>query len=286
MKQLVVVLLIFYCFLEFSCFTKMQKKVPAISQIQDIPGFIRIDGGLFTMGSPEKEIGRYSKIDEEKLKEIIVDSFYIAQHEVTRNDFFSVMKNEIIQIEDGYLPVNLISWFDAIEFCNKLSELHGLEPVYTIFYDKIKYEIYGNLKNNEEIAYWNKDANEYRLPTSAEWECAVRAGTKTPFYTGETITVGQANFDLHYPFKFDVKLMPVGSYQPNQWNLYDMAGNVYEWCWDWYDERLMFVGKIARGGDFLSHKKDLRSAAIVWTRPTAEKYGFRLARSVFLRTQE
>ena len=273
MKQMVFILLIFCNFLEVGCFSKEQRKAPGVSQIQDIHGFIRIDGGLFTMGSPQKEIGRWSKGGPEDLRDIVIDSFYIAQYEVTQKEYFSIIKKEMPPTGNENLPINQINWFEAIEFCNKLSELCGLEPAYNIFYDKIKYKPF--VIYNEEVVYWNKDANGYRLPTSSEWECAIRAGTKTPFYTGKTISINQANFGGDV---FELNLMPIGSFEPNPWNLYDMAGNVYEWCWDWYPLGYK-AAKIIRGGDSSSSMKDLRSAALSCSSPDNKSHGFRLARN-------
>jgi len=274
MKNLFVLLLIIFWGFGFILFSRKQ---PVVSQTQNISGFICIDGGRFTIGSPKKEHSQEGfKGNGEKLQSVTIGSYYIAKYVVTQKDYFFVMKNEIVSKENEYLPVDEISWIEALEFCNKLSILHDLEPVYTIFYDKLKYENF--VTYDEEIVLWNKKANGYRLPTSAEWECAARAGTKTPYYTGKKISASQANFGGSTSV---INLMPVGSFAPNPWNLYDMAGNVYEWCWDWVDENHTVLGKIIRGGASWSSEINLRSAAFKGASPTVKGYGFRLARNAF-----
>jgi formylglycine-generating enzyme required for sulfatase activity len=281
MKRIIISLLIFSCFLITAFFIKKQEKVPAISQIQDIQGFTRIDGGIFRMGSPKKESGRWSKGGAENIRNVVIKSFYIAQHEVTQKEYFSVMKDEMPLIENLDLPVHSISWFEAVEFCNKLSELHDLEPVYTISYKTKKGETFVNYE--KETVKWNKTANGYRLPTSAEWECAIRAGTKTAYYTGETIYKSHENFNPSFPQFENIVIMPIGSYLPNPWGLYDMAGNVWEWCWDWYERIWTSTGRIIRGGSYSCPIEDLRSAALSCSPANSKSIygGFRLARSVF-----
>jgi len=147
----------------------------------------------------------------------------VMGYRTTRHNIYHNAYNLSRQTPHEKHPVTLITWYEAIEFCNKLSIQEGLEPVYIItekkFYDSDLYSA---------DVIWNKEANGYRLPTEAEWEYACRAGTTTRFNTGDTITEEQAYMGG------GVAPATVGSYKPNAWGLYDMHGNVEEWCWDWY----------------------------------------------------
>lgn len=145
---------------------------------------------------------------------------------------------------------------------------------------------------------WNRQANGYRLPTEAEWEFASRAGTKTPFHTGENITVDQANYYGRYPYNnapsqpYREKTVPVGSFAPNAWGLHDMHGNVWEWCWDLYGEyasgeQVNPSGptegsfRVNRGGGWNDFGRHLRSAYRAAHPPVNRTFnlGFRVARN-------
>jgi formylglycine-generating enzyme required for sulfatase activity len=131
------------------------------------------------------------------------------------------------------MPVDHIGWLDAIRYCNARSQKEGLTPCYTI--TTTTTAVYGTVST----VTWNRKANGYRLPTEAEWEYACRAGTTTPFYTGNRLTLAQANFNGDSyngspddPGRPHLRPVDVGSYPPNPWGLYDMIGNVWEVCYD------------------------------------------------------
>jgi len=263
-------------------------------------GFVVVKGGTFTMGSPENEPGHKST---EEQKKITVDSFYMGKYEVTQKEYQEVMGTNPSSTKGDNLPVDKVNWFDAIDYCNKRSQKEGLIPAYTI--DKSK----ANPKDSiyEQMSWWavnwEKNANGYRLPTEAEWEYACRAGTTTPFYTGNNITTNQANYNGNNPYnnnakgEYRGKPIPVGSFAPNPWGLYDMSGNVWEWVWDeyysymfeiksvpvdspWRNKRVYII--VGRGGGWASGGNDLRSSFQGQGQPHIrnESIGFRIARSV------
>jgi formylglycine-generating enzyme required for sulfatase activity len=252
---------------------------PPVRQRQQAPNMVRINGGTFMMGSPASEPERVSN---EVQHSVTVSSFYMGNYEVTQREWREVMGNNPSYFKGDNLPVEEISWYEAVEYCNKRSQREGLTPAYTI---------------NGENVTWNRNANGYRLPTEAEWEYACRAGTTTPFNTGNIITTGQANYDGNYPYngntkgEYRGKTWAVGSGAANTWGLYDMHGNVWEWCWDWYGEygggaQTDPVGpasgsnRVVRGGSWGNNGQYLRSAQRDNVTPSlrASYVGFRLAR--------
>ncbi|GHU03195.1 hypothetical protein FACS1894147_06700 [Spirochaetia bacterium] len=252
---------------------------------QNMPAnMIRINGRTFTMGSPLSEAGR---IDNEAQHQVTVTGFYLGKYEVTQKEYEEVMGINPSRFKGQSLPVERVSWFDAVEYCNRRSQKEGLTPAYTI----------SGSGNNRTVS-WNRNANGYRLPTEAEWEYACRAGTAGPFSTGINITANQVNYNGNYPYNSNAKgtyrekTTAVGSFAANPWGFYDMHGNVWEWCWDWYGDygsrtqtdpagAASGTLRVFRGGSWFSLAAVARSAYRYYYAPTFQSYnlGFRVARS-------
>jgi formylglycine-generating enzyme required for sulfatase activity len=256
---------------------------------------VRIPKGTFTMGSPASE--KHRSWDEDQHEVEITKDFYLGVYEVTQKQFKSVMgfnpsffsadgkgkpgeeykhgkpgegKDKVVGSTADF-PVENVSWAEAVEFCKKLSELPGEK----------------------------KAGRKYRLPAEAEWEYACRGGTTTPFHFGNSLSSTQANFKGNKPYggagKGDYleRTCKVGSYRANKFGLYDMHGNVWEWCNDWHDS--FYYGKsprrdppgpesgssrVIRGGGWSSSGENCRSANR-WYEPASrhEYLGFRVALS-------
>jgi len=152
--------------------------------------------------------------------------------------------------------VENITWFQAVSYCNARSLKEKLTPVYTIYGENV---------------IWNRDAIGYRLPTEAEWEYACRAGTVTSFNTGNFLNEDSANYKCDSLYLYRRKTTPRNTFPPNSWGLYDMHGNVWEWCWDWYGDYSISIQRdpigplkgterVIRGGSWNYSLKKLRSA--------------------------
>src|SRR5262249_26689915 len=145
--------------------------------------------------------------DEVQHRVTLTGGFFLGVHQVTQAQWQMVMGSKPSRFKGENLPVERVSWDDCQEFCKRLAE---------------------------------RDGKRYRLPTEAEWGYACRAGTATPFPFGETISPDQANYGGYYTYGkgkegvYRQKTTPVGSFPANAWGLFDMHGNVYEWCEDWY----------------------------------------------------
>jgi formylglycine-generating enzyme required for sulfatase activity len=246
--------------------------------------FVHIPSGTFVMGSPRSELSRDS---DEVQRTITISAFFMSRTEVTQKEWQEVMGNNPSHFQGSDLPVENISWFDAVEYCNKRSIQEGLTPAYTIA---------SAAKDGTRIVTWHKEANGYRLPTEAEWEYACRAGTTTPFYMGTTVRTEDANFDGTVAYNgvksgYKNRTAEVEAYTSNLWGLFAMHGNVWEWCWDWYGTYApnaqtdpagakTGVNRIMRGGSWNFYAQYLRSANRGSNLPTYRNYdlGLRLVR--------
>jgi formylglycine-generating enzyme required for sulfatase activity len=244
--------------------------------------FVRINGGTFIMGSPAYEPEHFD--NEGPQHQVTVSSFYMEKYQVTQAEYQVVMGTNPSEFKGSNLPVEQVDWYDAVEFCNRLSQREGITPAYSGSGDNI-------------TCNWN--ANGYRLPTEAEWEYACRAGTTTPFNTGDNITTDQANYDGRNPYNKNATgiyrgtTTAVGSFASNHWGLYDMHGNVWEWCWDWSasysceaqtnpDGAVLSAYRVLRGGSWDDDGQYLRSAFRLNYASPSSRYnilGFRLVRS-------
>ncbi len=231
--------------------------------IEATDDFVLINGGTFQMGSPDNEPERDA---DERLHEVSVDSFYLAKTELTQQEYQAVTGSNPSEFQGAGNPVENVTWYDAIRFCNTKSEAEGLSPCYTI---------------SGTTVTWDKSANGYRLPTEAEWEYAARANTDTPFSFGSYVNDEDANCYNAYGYNNNASgqwvngylehTVSTDSYLANGNGLYNMHGNVAEWVWDWYgsyseEASLNPTGmqagnyKIARGGGWNDFPKHIRSA--------------------------
>ncbi|MDR2586021.1 MAG: formylglycine-generating enzyme family protein [Prevotellaceae bacterium] len=194
----------------------------------------------YIMGSPQTQPERGQ---DEVEHEVTLDDFYLAAKQVT-NEQYCRFLNAKGYTEDDVVPIT--GWGPTIVDENGLP-IKGLHLTWGLHYEVNKWVPNDGHADSPVIFvtwYGAKAFCEWaggRLPTEAEWEYACRAGTKGPFYTGDNLTTDQANYDGRYPYNGNpvgVYLeitSPVGSYDPNPWGLFDMHGNVFEWCSDWYE---------------------------------------------------
>jgi formylglycine-generating enzyme required for sulfatase activity len=233
---------------------------------------VLIPAGKFTMGSPAKEEDRID--DEGPQHEVeITRPFYLGIYPVTQGQWKQVMgnnpswfsangkgKGEVVGLDTSDFPVETVSWNDAVAFCKKVSELP------------------------EE----KRAGRVYRLPTEAEWEYSCRGGAKSyqVFSFGNSLSSTQANFNGNFPYGGAAKgpylgrTCKVGSYKPNGFGLFDMHGNIWQWCADWYDAKYYSNSprqdprgpaegslRVVRGGCWRINGLSCRSAFRLWIVP-------------------
>jgi eukaryotic-like serine/threonine-protein kinase len=211
----------------------------------------RVPAGELWMGSHDGEIGRYG--DEALHRVRITRPFQLADTPVTQSQWVQVMGDNPSRVAGFDHPADMISWSDAVEFCNRASALAGLAPAYRL---------------DKRGVSWDRAAAGFRLPTEAEWELAARAGGSSLFAGGETLD------DVAWHWRnAEAGSRPVRGLRANGYGLFDMSGNVWEWVWDWYApfdgrsaEAVDPTGppeggrRVARGGSWFSLPRDLRIA--------------------------
>jgi formylglycine-generating enzyme required for sulfatase activity len=266
---------------------------------------VQIPNGTFTMGSPANEPERYG---DETQHSVTLTGFYMSKYQVTQEQFETVTGNNPSNFKTpvppetstANRPVETVTWYDAIVFCNMLSMSESLSPAYEMP-TADNYGVWntdpatwGEIPTDDDMVRWNMarvktGSTGYRLPTEAQWEYACRAGTITAYNTGDTISDDTG----WYNGNSGGRTHTVGEKRVNAWGLYDMHGNVLEWCWDWYSLNYYSSspaqdptgpdtggGRVVRGGSYAGSSRNLRSAYRDSVDPSRGSvyYGFRIVR--------
>ncbi len=266
-------------------YAKIDKHLKITKYLGEVEGFkedlgngvtldmVSIPGGSFIMGAPEDE--EKSRGDERPQHKLNIQSFLMGKFQVTQEQYQAITGKNPSRFKGKKRPVERVSWYGAVEFCKQLSKLAG---------------------------------KEYRLPSEAEWEYACRAGTTTPFHFGKTITTDLANYEGNYTYGaapkgvYREQTTDVGSFPGNPFGLYDMHGNIWEWCVDdwhrnyqgaptdgsaWFDENNHISQKTGsgclRGGSWVVNPEKCRSASRLYYKSRVSSYnviGFRMVCAV------
>ncbi|NQT72267.1 MAG: formylglycine-generating enzyme family protein [Chloroflexi bacterium] len=242
--------------------------------------------------------------DERPAHSVTLSPFSMAKYEVTYAQWIEVKdwgeshgytfnmpgdmgSEDYSETQDENHPVTCIEWYDTVLWCNALSEMEGRTPCYYTSASQSTVYRSGRINIKSDWVKWEADG--YRLPTEAEWEYVCRAETTTYSSFGSSIDGSDANY-RYSGDSYDNGTTPVGSYAANAWGLYDMHGNVWEWCWDWHDSSyynsspstdprgpLMGLARVVRSGGWGSRWVHLSSANRGFNDPDHSDYdlGFR-----------
>nr|WP_211336431.1 formylglycine-generating enzyme family protein [Nocardia tenerifensis] len=188
-----------------------------------------------------------------------VAAFELAPVPVMQELYAQVTGQRPSSTQGDRLPVDSVSWWDALRFCNALSAREGRAPAYRL---------------DDEHAEWDESADGYRLPTEAEWEHACRAGSTGPHY-------GELDEIAWYRGNSGERVHEVGGKRPNAFGLYDMLGNTWDWCWDIYDAEVYGSYRVLRGGGWFDEHWSCRASVRRRSHPTLrlDDVGFRVART-------